>query len=87
VLAIQVPPNGGVLNTVGRLGIDADDFVAFDIGYDNESLAAILLSGGEFSRLYFVDLASGAATDLGQIGRGERITGLAIQVGPVCSPS
>jgi hypothetical protein len=87
VLAIQVPPNGGVLNTVGRLGIDADDFVAFDIGSDNESLAAILLFGGEFSRLYFIDLASGAATDLGQIGRGERITGLAIQVGPVCSPS
>jgi hypothetical protein len=42
VLAIQVPPNGGVLNTVGRLGIDADDFAAFDIGPDNEALAAIL---------------------------------------------
>ena len=45
VLAIQVPPNGGVLNTVGRLGIDADDFAAFDIGPDNEALAAILLVG------------------------------------------
>jgi hypothetical protein len=85
VLAIQVPPNGGVLNTVGRLGIDADDLVAFDIGFDNEALAAILLTGGEFSRLFFIDLASGDATDLGLIGRGEQIVGLAIQVGPVCS--
>jgi Domain of unknown function (DUF4394) len=66
VLAIQVPPNGGVLNTVGRLGIDADDFAASDIGPDNEALAAILLVGSEASRLYFVDLASGDATDLGR---------------------
>jgi hypothetical protein len=47
VLAIQVPPNGGVLNTVGRLGIDADDLAAFDIGLDNEALAAILRAGSE----------------------------------------
>jgi hypothetical protein len=87
VLAIQVPPNGGVLNTVGRLGIDADDLAAFDIGFDNEALAAILRVGSESSRLYFVDLASGDATDLGQIGRGEQIVGLAIQVGPACTPS
>ena len=85
VLAIQVPPNGGVLNTVGRLGIDADDFAAFDIGPDNEALAAILPVGSQFSRLYFIDLTSGDATDLGQIGRGEMIVGLAIQVGPVCA--
>jgi hypothetical protein len=87
VLAIQVPPNGGVLNTVGRLGIDADDLAAFDIGFDNEALAAILRVGSESSRLYSIDLASGNATDLGQIGKGEQIVGLAIQVGPVCTPS
>jgi hypothetical protein len=87
VLAIQVPPNGGVLNTVGRLGIDADDLAAFDIGPDNEALAAILLVGSEFSRLYFIDLATGDASDLGQIGRGELIVGLAIQLGPACSAS
>ena len=87
VLAIQVPPNGGVLNTVGRLGIDADDLAAFDIGPDNEALAAILPVGSDASRLYFIDLASGDATDLGRIGRGEQIVGLAIQVGPVCTRS
>ncbi len=87
VLAIQIPPNGGVLNTAGRLGLDADDLAAFDIGFDNEALAAILRVGSESSRLYFIDLASGDATDLGQIGKGEQIVGLAIQAGPVCTPS
>ena len=86
VLAIQVPPNGGVLNTVGRLGIDADDLVSLDIGPNHEGLAAVLPVSSAFSRLYFIDLASGDATDLGQIGAaGEQIVGLAIQLGPVCA--
>ena len=86
VLAIQVPPNGGVLNTVGRLGIDADDLAAFDIGPNQEGLAAVLPVSGAFSRLYFIDIVSGDATDLGQIGAaGEQIVGLAIQLGPVCA--
>ena len=84
VLAIQVPPNGGVLNTVGSLGIDADDLVAFDIGPDNEALAAILRVGSAASQLYFIDLPSGDAVDLGRIGKGELIVGLAIQLGPQC---
>ena len=85
VLAIQVPPNAGALDTVGRLGIDADDLAAFDIGPDNEPLAAILPVGEEFSRLYYIDLASGDATDLGRIGQGELVVGLSIQVGPACA--
>ena len=84
VLAIQIPPNGGVLNTVGRLGVDADDLTAFDIGYDNEPLAAIRPAGSPFSGIYVIDLISGAAVRTGQVGKGELITGLAIQVGPVC---
>ena len=86
VLDIQVPPNGGVLNTVGRLGIDADDLVSLDIGPNHEGLAAVLPASSAFSRLYFVNLGSGDATDLGQIGAaGEQIVGLAIQLGPVCA--
>jgi hypothetical protein len=84
VLAIQVPPNGGVLNTVGSLGVDADDFTAFDIGPDNEALAAMRPAGNVASRLYFIDLPSGQAVDLGRIGKDEVITGLAIQLGPQC---
>jgi hypothetical protein len=85
VLAIQVPPNGGVLNTVGRVGVDADEFTAFDIGFDNEALLTARPAGSQFSRLYFVDLPSGEAVDLGRIGNGELIVGLAIEVGPQCS--
>ena len=84
VLAAQVPPNGGVLNTVGRLGVDATGFVSFDIGPNNEALAAIQPFGSSFSRLYVMDLTSGAAIDVGQIGTGELIAGLAIEVGPRC---
>lgn len=80
VLAIQVPPNAGVLNTVGNLGVDADDLVAFDIGPDNEALAAIRPLGSPFSRLYFI----GHAIDIGRIGKGELIVGLGIQLGPQC---
>jgi hypothetical protein len=87
VLDIQVPPNGGVLNTVGNLGVDADDLTAFDIGPDNEALAAIRPAGTSSSRLYFVDLPSGRATDLGRIGKGELVSGLAIQLGPQCASS
>jgi hypothetical protein len=85
VLAIQVPPNAGVLNTVGNLGVDTDDFAAFDIGPDNDALAALRPAGGAFSRLYFVDLPSGSAYDLGQIGSGELVVGLSIQAGPQCN--
>ena len=85
VLTVQVPPNGGVLNTVGNLGVDTDDFAAFDIGPDNDALAALRPAGGAFSRLYVVDLPSGRARDLGQIGSGELITGLSIQTGPNCN--
>jgi Domain of unknown function (DUF4394) len=85
VLGIQVPPNGGVLNTVGNLGVDADDLVAFDIGPDNEALAAIRPLGSASSRLYVIDLPSGNAIDLGRIGKDELIVGLAIQLGPQCA--
>jgi hypothetical protein len=83
-LAIQVPPNAGVLNTVGSLGVDADDLTAFDIGPNGEALAAARPSGSQVSRLYSIDLVSGNALDLGRIGKGEPIAGLAIHVGPAC---
>ena len=85
VLTIQVPPNGGVLNTIGSLGVDTDDFAAFDIGPNNDALAALRPAGSAFSRLYSIDLPSGGARDLGQIGPGELVVGLSIQVGPVCN--
>jgi hypothetical protein len=75
-----------VLNTVGRLGINADDPVSLDIGPNYEGLAAVLPVSSGFSRLCFIDLASSDATDLGQIGEaGEQIVGLAMKRSPVCA--
>lgn len=84
VLAIQVPPNAGTLNTVGSLRIDAGDVGGFDIGPNNEAFAAILPAGGDFSKLYYIDLPSGEAWEIGSIGLGELVTGLAIGLGPQC---
>jgi hypothetical protein len=84
VLAIQVPPNAGTLNTVGALRVDVGDVGGFDIGPNNEAFAALQPVGSNGSRLYFIDLPSGQVTDLGSIGRNEVITGLAIGLGPDC---
>ncbi|PWR17995.1 DUF4394 domain-containing protein [Zavarzinia compransoris] len=55
----QAPPNDGVLNPVGKLGIEIQ-VAAFDIGTDGKGgNTAYLLAAG---RLHKLDLATGAAT-------------------------
>jgi hypothetical protein len=64
-LVMQAPPNDGVLNTVGSLGISVNGPVAFNIvsaGPDQN--AAWLAAGGS---LYSVDLKTGKATMSGKI--------------------
>ena len=80
VLAIQVPPNGGQLNTVGRMRINTDLVVGFDISDRNVALAALQV--GQTSRLVRINLRSGRARNLGRVG--ELLTGLAIELGPQC---
>jgi hypothetical protein len=63
----QAPPNDGILNTIGTLGIDADD-LAFDIVTDATGAnTGMLIAKGN---LYTVDLTSGKAT------MGKKIAGL-----------
>lgn len=63
----QVPPNDGILNTIGTLGLDADS-VAFDIVTDvSGANTGMLIAKGN---LYSVDLTSGKAT------MGKKIAGL-----------
>lgn len=87
VLVTIDPPNGGVLNTVGSLGLDDDLplFGGFDIfGEDNTAIAATTFEA-EFGSLpaldataFSIDLTTGKATPLGVIGDGSaQITGLA----------
>jgi trimeric autotransporter adhesin len=79
-------PNGGVLSTVGSLGLDADTFVGFDITPDGTAFAAITTPGGSASYLALVDLATGTATRLTAIGGGETIVGLAAPTVEITPP-
>lgn len=60
--------NAGTLTTVGALGVDALDIGGFDISAGNLAFAVFADIGTGSSRLYQLDLTSGAATDLGRIG-------------------
>lgn len=66
VLVKQAPPNDGVLNTIGALGVKLDGRAAFDIVADgNGGNQAWLVSG---NRLYSVDLMKGTAKQTNTIG-------------------
>lgn len=66
VLALQDPPNDGVLATVGPLGVDVDALAGFAIVTDGAGTdRAYAVTGGT---LYTVDLATGRATAVGAIG-------------------
>ena len=63
-LLSQAPPNDGVLNTIGMLGVKIDGPVAFNIVNKGEDNAAWLATGGT---LYSVDLKTGKATAAGKL--------------------
>ncbi len=67
-LLTQIPPNNGQVNLVGGLGVDFDERAGFDIFGPNAY--AVLNTGGSYSGLYQIDLTTGAATFLGDIGDG-----------------
>jgi Domain of unknown function (DUF4394)/RTX calcium-binding nonapeptide repeat (4 copies) len=79
VLVRQDPPNNGVLNTIGSLGIDASSVLGFDIrsaGGNETALAAIEVNG--VASLYNINLTTGQAAIVGQIGDGRGFKGLAL---------
>jgi hypothetical protein len=76
VLVTQNPPNAGVLNTVGALGVDVGAVAGFDIMGANTAYASLQVGGGP-SGLYMINLTSGAATLVGPIGIAEPVRGLA----------
>ncbi|HEY0983470.1 DUF4394 domain-containing protein [Schlesneria sp.] len=74
-LVRQQPPNNGVLNTVGSLGFNISGDSGFDITADNNAFIA------DLDRLYSLNLSTGQATFIGQIGSGSPdIIGLAVAV-------
>lgn len=75
ILVTQIPPNNGVLNTVGALGVDAGRNTGFDIVGTNLAFASF---GSSF---YSVNLSTGRASFVGTIGGGAVID-IAISTSP-----
>ncbi len=66
-------PNGGVLNTVGSLGVNATAFLGFDIftnPFTGSNTAFAILDVAAVTGLYNIDLTTGAATLVGGVGIG-----------------
>ena len=86
ILVSQVPPNNGTLNTIGPLGVNTADLVGFDIEPGcGQAFAA--LQPGSASSLYRINLQTGAATMLGQLGAGLAVRGIAVQPGSIVTPT
>ena len=69
VLALQDPPNDGVLATVGPLGVDFGPLGGFDIWTDSAGQDHPWAASGDV--LYAVDLRTGGARTLGRIAGAE----------------
>jgi len=75
-----ISPNTGRLFTVGALGTGAFERADFDISdVRNTAYAALTPTEGHATVLYRIDLASGAASRIGRIGRDETLVGMAIE--------
>jgi hypothetical protein len=85
-LVLLPSPNGGQLSTVGRLGMNTDGFVGFDIpGASGTTFgfASLRNSAENDSRsgtgLYRVDLATGRAQRIGSIGGPRPLVSIAVE--------
>ena len=74
-------PNSGVVTAIGLLGINAVGTNRFDIGLDGIAYAGLSVGAPIPSSLYTINLSTGTATLVGQIGDGsDGIRGLAVAV-------
>lgn len=93
VLALQNPPNEGGLATVGSLGVDFGSVGGFDIFSPRDGVNTAYAAFGSPSNntrsaaLYSIDLNTGAATSLGQIGEGAGSNLIGLAAKPVPEPS
>ncbi len=70
VLAIQAPPNDGVLSTVGPLGVNLAGPLGFDISpRDGKAYVLAKRPGTARSRLWKINLTKGTARKLGIVRR------------------
>jgi len=69
-------PNLGQMTTIGPLGVDTLDFAGFDIGPGDAAFAAMDIGGQ--TKLFTINLTTGAATLVGTLGDGTPIRGLTV---------
>ncbi len=90
-LLIQSNPNAGTLTDVGALGVDIQAVNGFDFfsGNNTAYLVAIPTVGIGSPVLYTVNLTTGAATSLGNVGGAGNLValrGIAVQTGAPATP-
>ena len=79
VLVRLAVPADGQLRTIGGLGVDTDGPVGFDIaGSGSTAYAALTAAPSRRSRLYRIDLTTGAAKLVGNISGSAAVVGLAV---------
>jgi hypothetical protein len=84
ILATQIPPNDGKLNTVGSLGVKFNDLAGFDIAPSGIAYAVLKVTGKDQpkhtcgnSDLFTINLTTGSATRIGSIGTSAPLRGIA----------
>jgi hypothetical protein len=80
ILVTQNPPNTGTLNTVGALGVIVTSAVGFDISGVTGIAYASLSTGPTINPLYTINLATGAATLIGNITSAVQIIDITVGV-------
>ncbi len=88
-LVVLASPNNGVVSTVGPLGVNTADDAGFDIATlspGGEQVGFATLTEGRVSRLYRIDLATGAAKMVGRIASRTPIRSIAIRQGQSSRP-
>jgi hypothetical protein len=88
LVMLQTPYSDGVIKTVGPLGVNASELTGLTIYTTgtvgspvNTAFASITSPGDSVSKLYTIDLSTGAATLVGTIGKYEQgtyITAIAV---------
>ncbi|MGI8602180.1 MAG: DUF4394 domain-containing protein [Verrucomicrobiales bacterium] len=87
ILVTQEPPNAGSLNTVGALGVDFSSTAGFDIsGVTGIAYASSAQPTALSSQLYTVNISTGQATLVGNIGNQIAVRDIAAFV-PIPEPS
>lgn len=81
-ILVRQANSAGTLDTVGALGADISDAVGFDISGATGAAFAVTSGDGTRSLLWTIDLDTGAASLVGEIGGGATLTSFAVVPAP-----